>query len=145
MINYSSSCFKLFNGFRGCQSLPILGEQTEAIVCTQRAFYLVLLLVSKYLLNKFPFAFFSNLCAFTSLQKWQNDFCLFVYFLEWPTYYEFLYVISSLDGLSVVLICADMVFETLRIDMVWRFDINIPAWWVTITRFSISVLWFFPH
>ena len=45
-------------------------------------------------------------------------------------YYEFLYVISSLDRLSVVLICADMVFETLVIDMVLRFsvfDINIPT------------------
>ena len=33
-------------------------------------------------------------------------------------YYEFLYVISSLDRLTVVLICADMVFETLMINMV---------------------------
>ena len=44
--------------------------------------------------------------------------------------YEFLYVISSLDRQSVVLISADIVFETLVIDMVWRFsvfDIDIPT------------------
>ena len=44
--------------------------------------------------------------------------------------YEFLYVISSLDRQSVVLISADIVFETLVIDMVRRFsvfDIDIPT------------------
>ena len=63
-------------------------------------------------------------------------------------YYEFLFVTSSLDRLSVVLICADMVFETLWSLMVWRFtifDIDIPTWWDTKTRFSISMLWYFPH
>ena len=142
-------------------------------MCTHWAFFIILLF-SRYLLNQylFPFPCFElfrqhsemttltllqpewiqkkfvahNLCAFISLIRWYKVCPLFVWHLEWLMYYEFCYNISSLDRLSVVLICADMVYET--IDMVWRFNIfhiDIPVWLVTITRFSISVLWYLPY
>ena len=41
-----------------------------------------------------------------------------------------------------------MGFETLGFNMVCRFDIfdiNIPIWWVTITRFSIAMLRYFRY